>query len=186
MKVTRHSIDNQNLCVLCACEQACTYMLFLSCIIYLIGPAQFERCSGDNIPQVGCSGMKELSSTAGESVAFNVALTHQQAIDNCFNQGIQMVSFLKNGSPFVMCSSITCEIHDPRVNVVRSVDRFNITIVLHNLTTSDSGAYVAIADIRRPSNNMRVDTFKNFSLNVVDHIGTLISHAHTCLITINS
>ena len=63
----------------------------------------------------------------------------------------------------------------------RFVGTFNITVVLYNLNISDSGTYVAIADIRRPSNNQRVTiTFKNFSLNVVDPMGkVLYTHAHT-------
>ena len=133
-------------------------------------------CSGDSIPQVGCSGAEKLSSTAGQSAEFNVALTNQGAIENCFNQSIQMVSLLKNGSPIVECSNISCQYSDPRVpNVTRSMGRFSITIALHNLNTRDSGTYVAIAYIRMPSNNFQLNIFKNFSLNVVDPAGTPVS-----------
>ena len=71
-----------------------------------------------------------------------------------------------------LCSSIVCEIYDTRVNVVRFAVEFNTTVVLHNLSSGDSGTYVAVADVRAPSNNMRTDTFKNFSLNI-DHRGTV-------------
>ena len=52
------------------------------------------------------------------------------------------------------------------VNVSRTPNEFDITITLNNLTEADSGDYVAIADIRRPTNNMRVCIYKNFTLEV--------------------
>ena len=48
------------------------------------------------------------------------------------------------------------------------MDEFGITIVLDNLSSRDSGSYVAVADIRAPTNNMRIEIFKNFSLTVND------------------
>lgn len=98
--------------------------------------------------------MEHLLSTVGQSAEFNIALISHRVVDNsCFNQSIQVVTLLKNGSPIVKCSNTSCLSHDPRVNVSRFMGTFNITVILHNLNTSDSGTYVAIADIRRPSNN---------------------------------
>lgn len=140
-----------------------------------IAPAQFETCSGNNIPQVGCSREEKLSTEVGESVAFNIALTHQRTTNNnCFNQFIQMVTFFKsenaNGAltELAACSNTICVTRDSRINVTRSVDEFGITIVLDNLSSRDSGSYVAVADIRAPTNNMRIEIFKNFSLTVND------------------
>ena len=83
------------------------------------------------------------------------------------------VSFCKDASKtlLVECSNANCSSLDPRLKVIRSVGRFDITISLHNLNKSDSGNYIASADIRRPSNMMRVCIFKNFSLNVIDPAG---------------
>ena len=96
-----------------------------------------------------------LSSSVGQSAKFNIVLTNQGATDNCFDQLIQMITLLKNGSPIVECSNISCQSLDPRVNVIRSVGTFNITTALHNLNADDSGSYVTIADVRMPSNNMQ-------------------------------
>lgn len=65
--------------------------------------------------------------------------------------------------------------------MVRFAVEFNTTVVLHNLSSGDSGTYVAVADVRAPSNNMRTDTlsFKNFSLNV-DHRGTVACTDFIC------
>lgn len=143
----------------------------------ILGLAQFETCSGDSILQMGCSGVEKLSFTAGQSVEFNIALSHQGAIDNCFNQSIRRVSLFKNEISIVECSNTSCTTSlDPRVKVTRSMGRFDIAIMLRDLSTSNSGTYVANADIRRPSNLMQVCIFKNFSLNVVDPTGTPISH----------
>ena len=121
--------------------------------------------------------MEELSFTAGQSVEFNIALSHQGAIDNCFNQSIQRVSLFKNEISIVECSNTSCTTSlDPRVKVTRSMGRFDIAIMLRDLSTNNSGTYIAYADIRRPSNLMRVCIVKNFSLNVVDPTGTPISH----------
>ena len=53
----------------------------LSIYASIIGPAQFETCSGDenmNTLQTGsCSGTEKLLSTVGQSVEFNIALSHQ-------------------------------------------------------------------------------------------------------------
>ena len=111
-----------------------------------------------------------LSSSVGQSAKFNIALTNQGATDNCFDQLIQMITLLKNGSPIVECSNISCQSLDPRVNVIRSVGTFNITIALHNLNANDSGSYVTIADVRMPSSNMQFCIYKIFSLNIVDRI----------------
>ena len=83
------------------------------------------------------------------------------------------MSFHKDASKIllVVCSDANCSSLDPRLKVIRSVGGFDITISLHNLNKSDSGNYIASADIRRPSDTMRVCIFKNFSLNVVDPAG---------------
>ena len=148
------------------------------CVInahYVVGLAQFERCSGDDITQVGCSGVEKLSAIAGQSVEFNIALSHLDTVDNCFNQSIVMVSVHKIGSaiPVVECSNVSCSTSgNPRLSTTRSaLNKFNITISLNNLSPRDSGNYSASADIRRPSDSMRVFIFKNFSLSVVDSTG---------------
>ena len=86
-----------------------------------------------------------------------------------------MVSFRKDASKtlLVVCSDAGCNSLDLRLKVIRSVGGFDITISLHNLDKSDSGNYIASADIRRPSNNMRLLIFKNFSLSVVDPAGKI-------------
>ena len=128
-----------------------------------------------NIPQVGCSGVEKLSSTVGQLVEFNIALSHLGTVDNCFNQSIQTVSFHKDASKtlLVECSNAGCSSLDPRLKVIRSVGGFDITISLRNLNKSDSGNYFASADIRRPSNSMRVCISKNFSLSVIDTTGKI-------------
>ena len=148
------------------------------CVTIFVGPAQFETCpGGGNIstPQMGCSGIEKLSSTVGQSVDFNIALSHQSTVDNCFNQSIQAISLQKNGSEalLVECSDTTCNNFDnQRLKVTSSVDTFSITVTLRNLDKSDIGNYIATADIRRPSNNMRVHIFKHsVSLDVVDPTG---------------
>ena len=105
-------------------------------------------------PQTGCSGTEKLSSTVGQSIEFNIALSLQGTVDNCFNQSILALSLRKNvsGSEAVLveCSNISCNLDNPRLKVTRSVDRFSITVSLHNLDKNDSGNYIATADIRRP------------------------------------
>ena len=106
------------------------------CITIFVGPAQFETCPGDrnvSIPQMGYSGIEELSSTVGQSVDFNIALSHQSTVDNCFNQSIQAISLQKNGSEalLVECSDTICNnFDDQRLKVTRSVDTFSITVTL--------------------------------------------------------
>ena len=146
-----------------------------------VGLAQFETCSGDenmNTPQTGCSETEKLSSTMGQSVEFNIALSLQGTIDNCFNQSIQALSLRKNvnGSEAVLveCSNISCNFDNPRPKETRSMDRFSIAVSLHNLDKNDSGNYIATAEIRRPSNksNMRANIYKCFSLpDVADPAG---------------
>ena len=155
------------------CGNKCAMLTYIS-----VGLAQFETCSRDenmNTPQTGCSGTEKLSSTVGQSVEFNIALSLQGTIDNCFNQSIQALSLHKNvnGSEAVLveCSNISCNFDNPRLKVTRSVDRFSITVSLHNLDKNDSGNYIATADIRRPSNNMKVYIYKCFSLDVADPAG---------------
>ena len=138
------------------------------------GPAQFEKCSGDYIPQVGCSGVEKLPAIVGQSVEFNIALSHQGTVANCFNQSIVMVSIHKNGStiPVVECSNVSCSISgNPRLSITRSAPYiFSISMSLNNLNKSDSGNYIASADIRIPSNARSVRIFKNFSLAVEGRI----------------
>ena len=73
----------------------------------------------------------------------------------------------------VKCSNASCSSLHPRLKVIRSVGGFDITISLRNLNKSDSGNYIASADIRRPSNSMRVCISKNFSLRVIDTTGKI-------------
>ena len=121
--------------------------------------------------------MEKLSSTVGQLVEFNIALSHQGTVGNCFNQSIQTVSFHKDASKtlLVECSNTSCSSLDPRLKVIRSVGGFDITISLRNLNKSDSGSYIASAsaDIRRPSNSMRMCISKNFSLSVIDTTGKI-------------
>ena len=164
-------------CVIIILCLPCIHVAMCICVTIFVGPAQFETCPGDgniSTPQMGCSGIEELSSTVGQSVDFNIALSHQSTVDNCFNQSIQAISLQKNGSEalLVECSDTTCtNFDDQRLKVTRSVDTFSITVTVYNLDKSDIGNYIATADIRRPSNNMRVYIFKNFSLDVVDATG---------------
>ena len=135
-----------------------------------IGEAMFETCSGDHIPQVGCNGTEMLTANVGGQVVFNVALTNNGSAVNCFNQSIQMVTLQKAGSntPLMECSNISCNSHgNTRVIESRGTPNgFDINITLDNLETMDTGMYTVTADIRRPSNMMRVCIYKNFSLMV--------------------
>ena len=129
-------------------------------------PAVFQICSGDgnmNIPQRGCSGIESVTSVEGQSVEFNIALTHEGSPENCNDQDIQGIEFRKDDSTNILakCSNTSCT--PSELNYSRIVNKFDITITLSNLT---SGTYTAVADIRRPSNMMVYYIYKNFSLIV--------------------
>ena len=50
-----------------------------------------------NALQTGsCSGTEKLLSTVGQSVEFNIALSHQGTMNICFNHSIQSLSLSKN------------------------------------------------------------------------------------------
>ena len=119
-----------------------------------------------NLPQQGCSGIESLTSEVGQSVEFNIALTHEGSPENCNNQDIQGIEFRKAGSSDILakCSNTSCT--PSELNYSRTGNNFDITVTLSNLTLADNGSYAAVADIRRPSNMMRVCIYKNFSLNV--------------------
>ena len=138
-----------------------------------IGEAKFEICSGeDNVhkPQEGCNGTENLTANEGGSVVFNVALTNDGNTTNCFNQSIQMVTLRRADSTVSLmeCSNISCSPeNDPKVNASRGTPNgFDINITLYNLEMADEGMYTVTADIRRPSNMMRVCIYKNFFLTV--------------------
>ena len=121
----------------------------------------------------GCIDTESLTSQEGQPVEFNIALEHSNAGESCHNQLIQMITFRKVNSPvsiMIECSNSSCQpMNHPRLSVSRgsTESMFNINITLNNLTLDDTGNYTAIADIRKPSNNMRVCIYKNFTL-VVD------------------
>lgn len=137
-------------------------------------PAVFQTCSGEDntdMAQQGCPEIESLpSQQEGQTVEFNIALTHDVGPSkNCFNQSIQMVTFRKADSldSLVECTNTSCQV-DQRVNITR-MNTFDIIITMSNLTLADSGNYVTIADIRRPTNSMRVCIYKNFSLTVLEN-----------------
>ena len=134
----------------------------------------FQTCSGDNVPQKGCSDTEQLTSTIGESVNFNIVLVHGGINESCNNQFIQMISLFKIGGPSSMTTLTDCPasncVHNvslvERLNVSRTPNEYNIIVTLSNLTEADNGSYSAIADVRRPPNSMRVCMYKNFTLTV--------------------
>ena len=158
----------------CACYNFDLILYWFYNVCVHTDPAVFQTCSGDgnmNIPQKGCSERESLTTQEGQQVMFNIALTHQGPEENCHNQTIQSIEFRRDdgSSNFtIMCFSGSCNPEQsPRLNVLRT-SKFNITITLSGLMQNDSGRYTALADIRRPSNNMRVCIYKNFSLNVLE------------------
>ena len=135
----------------------------------------FQTCSGENVPQNGCSGTELLNATIGESVDFNIVLVHDGENESCNNQFIQMISLFKIDGPsrttLTDCPSSACS-HNValmnRLKVSRTPNEFDITVTLKNLTVADSGNYSAVADVRSPPNRMRVCMYKNFTLNVLE------------------
>ena len=133
----------------------------------------FQTCSGDNIPQKGCSDTEMLNATIGESVGFNIVLVHDGENESCNNQFIQMISFFKIDGPLrttlTDCPSSACS-HNValmnRLKVSRTQNEFDIIVTLNNLTAADSGSYSAVADVRSPPNSRRVCMYKNFTLTV--------------------
>ena len=136
----------------------------------------FQTCEGNNIPQRGCSETEMLNATIGESVDFNIVLVHDGENESCEDQFIQMISLFKtDGSSsrrtLTDCPGSACS-HNvdlmDRLNVSRTLNKFDIIVTFKNLTAADSGNYSAVADIRTPPNRMRVCMYKNFTLNVLE------------------
>ena len=133
----------------------------------------FETCSGDNVPQKGCSETEELRAMIGESVDFNIVLVHGSRNESCNNQFIQMISLFKIDGPsritLTDCPNSDCLYNVSlmeRLKISRTQNEFDIIVTLNNLTAADSGSYSAVADIRRPPNSMRICMYKNFTLTV--------------------
>ena len=140
------------------------------CACWSLGPAEFRSCGNGNTqtPQKGCSEAEILTATTQDSsVTFDISVVHRNEQNYCFAQRIQALTFRKS-SPELMiqCNSESCE-SAPRFNHSRlSMAAFDFILTLNVPNVSDSGLYILTADIRDPSNNMRVCISKNFSLTV--------------------
>ena len=160
-----------NRALYCIVQRLIIYMCVYVCVHTFLGPAQFSTCENGRNPQGGCLGSDMLNpSTEDQSVTFDVSVMHRNASLYCFTQVIRVVTLEKDGEVLVRCSVEGCmpiNGNGSRFNFSETMREFNTTmIMLEEPKVSDSGVYVAIADIRRPSDNVRMCIYKNFSLTV--------------------
>ena len=113
----------------------------------------FSNCSGEvnkHILEKGCSKSEILKRKVGESVAFDMSVTHAGSPNSCIKDEIIEVVLVKDGSPtdkrYGFCSKYVtdCLSHLDRVSASprTSMDQFdNIVLTLNDLVPEDEGNY---------------------------------------------